>query len=72
MNVVSGMVMAFLISQTAHEFQEEIKTYIWAGFEWNISATSNIVMTTILTLVSIIRGYAWRRHFNRRLMNEIN
>lgn len=71
LNVASGMLIAFLISQLAHTFQQEIKQYIWAGFEWNISAGSNLVMTTILTIVSVLRGYAWRRHFNRRIINEI-
>ncbi len=71
-NVFSGMVIAFIISQLAHEFESEIKQYIWKGFEWKVSAGSNVIMTIILTIVSISRGYAWRRHFNRRMINEIN
>lgn len=71
MNVFSGMLIAFMISQTAHVLQDEIRQYIWSGFVWNVSATSNMIMTVILTIVSIARGYAWRRHFNRRLVNEI-
>jgi ABC-type polysaccharide/polyol phosphate export permease len=70
MNVFSGMLIAFFISQAAHEFEHTIQQYIWAGFEWKISAGSNIIMTTILTAVSIFRGYVWRRHFNKRLVNE--
>lgn len=66
-NVISGMAIAFMISQLAHEFQGVIKSYIWSGFEWNITAGSNIVMTTVFTVVSIIRSYAWRRHFNKVL-----
>ena len=72
LNVTSGMMIAFVISQLAHEFAPQIRQYIWSGFEWNISAGSNIIMTAVLTIVSISRGYAWRRHFNRRAMNEIN
>jgi hypothetical protein len=66
-NVGSGMIIAFAISQLAHWLEHPIQQYIWAGFEWHISAGSNAVMTVILTIVSVIRGYAWRRHFNKRI-----
>lgn len=69
-NVTSGVIIAFGISQLAHWFEPQIKAYIWSGFEWKISVGSNIIMTVILTIVSILRGYAWRRHFNRRTINE--
>lgn len=65
LNVFSGMVVAFAFSQAAHIFEPQIQKYIWKGFEWHISAGSNVIMTTILTAISVIRGYAWRRHFNR-------
>lgn len=65
-NVSSGMIIAFVISQLAHVFEQEIQQYIWSGFEWHISAGSNLIMTVILTIVSILRGYAWRRHFNNK------
>lgn len=68
MNVFSGMLIAFLISQAAHEFEQQIQTYIWSGFEWKITAGSNIIMTVILTVISISRGYAWRRHFNGKMV----
>ncbi len=69
-NVASGVVIAFGISQIAHWLEPQIRTYIWSGFEWKISVGSNIIMTIVLTIVSILRGYAWRRHFNRRTTNE--
>ena len=69
-NVASGMFIAFVISQIAHIFQHEIQKYIWSGFEWNISVGSNIVMTVILTVVSVVRGYAWRRHFNNKALEK--
>ncbi len=72
MNVISGMAIAFTLSQVAHEFQAGIRDYIWSGFEWNISAGTNIVMTIILTIVSVVRGYMWRRYFNGRTLNETN
>ena len=70
-NVFSGMVIAFTISQLAHWFEPQIQKYIWSGFEWHISISSNILMTLILTVVSILRGYAWRRYFNRKARYSI-
>ncbi len=67
-NVFSGMLIAFTISQLAHLFESDIQKYLWKGFEWKISVGSNAIMTTIFTLVSIIRGYMWRRHFNSKLI----
>jgi hypothetical protein len=64
------MVIAFVISQLAHEFEHEIQKYIWSGFEWHISPVSNIVMTIILTVISVLRGYAWRRHFNNKVIQQ--
>lgn len=64
-NVASGMLIAFLISQLAHIFESEIQIYLWSGFEWKISAGSNAAMTILLTLISVMRGYAWRRYFNK-------
>jgi ABC-type spermidine/putrescine transport system permease subunit I len=70
-NVFSGMLIAFIISQLAAHFETGIQQYIWAGFNWKVSAGSNVIMTVVLTVVSILRGYAWRRHFNRRTQNEV-
>lgn len=64
------MVIAFAISQLAHWFEPQIQKYVWKGFEWHISVGSNAVMTTVLTVISVIRGYAWRRHFNNRSNDE--
>lgn len=69
-NVFSGMIIAFAISQLAHWFEPQIKAYVWSGFEWKTSVGSNAIMTTVLTIVSILRGYVWRRHFNGRTINE--
>lgn len=67
LNVFSGMFIGFAVSQLAHVYQAEIRTYIWPGFTWNISITSNIFMTTVLTVISVTRGYIWRRIFNQRI-----
>ena len=71
-NVVSGMVIAFLISQLAAHFEPEIQRYIWKGFEWKVSASSNMFMTILLTAVSMWRGYSWRRYFNKQIMRSYN
>lgn len=64
MNIFSGMIISFSISQLAHVSAPYIQKYIYSGFIWNLSATSNIIMTVLLTVISIIRSYAWRRYFN--------
>ena len=65
-NVFSGMLIAFVLSQLAAYFAPEIRYYIWSGFEWEVSAGSNAMMTIILTIVSMLRGYSWRRYFNSK------
>ena len=65
LNIFSGMLIAFTISQLAHIFQEDIQKYIWSGFIWELSAGSNIIMTVVLTAVSMVRSYVWRRFFNK-------
>ena len=67
LNVASGMLIAFVISQLADVFEQEIRMYLWSGFVWNISAGSNIIMTILLTVISVLRGYAWRRYFNKKV-----
>jgi len=69
-NVASGMAIAFIISQLAYYLEPQIQKYLWSGFEWKISAGSNLIMTVIFTVISVIRGYAWRRHFNNKLIEE--
>lgn len=64
-NVFSGMLIAFTISQLAHTYEGEIQKYIWKGFEWNVTAASSAMMTIVFTMVSVVRGYAWRRFFNK-------
>jgi len=64
-NIFSGMVIGFIISQLAHFYSAEIQEYIWKDFVWDISFSSNILMTSVFTVVSLIRGYVWRRIFNK-------
>jgi hypothetical protein len=69
-NVLSGMLIAFTIGQLAFHYEAEIQKHIWTGFQWHISAGSNLVMTTVLTIVSVVRGYLWRRHFNAKIRKQ--
>lgn len=71
LNVGSGMVIAFTISQLGHFYQDEIRKYIWPSFTWNLSLESNAVMTGLLTVASMIRGYVWRRIFNKIQLRRI-
>lgn len=64
-NVIVGMVIAFTISQLAHYFEPEIQHYIWNKFVWKLSAESNLIMTCVLTILSLARGYIVRRIFNK-------
>lgn len=64
LNVTSGILIAFTISQIAAHNQEFIREHFYSSFHWDISYESNIIMTLVLTVVSILRGMAWRRIFN--------
>lgn len=65
-NTVIGIFLALGCSQLFHIFEHDIQLYIWQGFTWNISLESNIIVTLILTVVSVLRGYIIRRIFNKR------
>jgi hypothetical protein len=53
-NVGSGFILAFIIWQTIAP--------IFLGYE--ITYAENFVLTSIFTVVSVARGYIWRRFFN--------
>lgn len=53
-NIMSGMVIAFSVTQFI--------AVPLLGI--SISVGQNIVLTAVLTIVSIIRAYFWRRAFN--------
>lgn len=65
LNVFTGMLVGFTLSQTAAAFELEIQQYIWSGFVWHLSTGSNVLMTSVLTVCSIARSYIWRRIFNK-------
>ena len=69
-NIFSGMIIGFFISETAYLCQHQIQHYIWGGFIWNLSIGSNLLMSCVFTLASVIRSYTWRRYFNKRIVNS--
>lgn len=52
-NVLTGMLTGVLVGQL-----------IYPLFHYNVNVIDNIGLTAIFTVVSIFRGYAWRRLFN--------
>ena len=64
-NVFSGMIIALAVSQLAHVYEHWIQVNIWNEFKWSLNLSSNILMTAVLTAISVIRGYIWRRVFNK-------
>lgn len=64
-NTVIGVALAFGISQLAAHGECWIQIHIWSAFTWHLTASSNAVMTVVLTVVSMIRGYLIRRGFNK-------
>ncbi len=65
LNVFTGMLIGFTLSHLAHIYQDVIRMYIWSGFVWNLTVGSNVLVTTVLTIASLIRSYIWRRIFNK-------
>lgn len=55
-NTCSGMVIAYLTMQFILAPMLGIK----------ISPHENLVVTIVLTVVSVLRGYFWRRFFNKQ------
>lgn len=71
-NTFVGTLLGFGISQLFCYGQVFISEHIIAGFQWNVSAKSNIIVTIVLTTVSVIRGYLVRRTFNKLREREDN
>ncbi len=64
-NTFVGTLIGFSISQLFCYGQVFISEHFISGFEWNVNAKSNIIVTVVLTCVSVARGYFVRRTFNR-------
>lgn len=57
LNVGSGFILALLVW----------KFIIVPVWDFEVSATDNLTITGVFTVVSILRGYVWRRVFNGKL-----
>lgn len=53
-NVGSGVVLSLIVGQIV---------YPLVGYA--VTLMDNLVLTIVFTVVSIVRGYVWRRVFNR-------
>ncbi len=69
-NILSGVVIAFTLSQGFSYFAPFIATYLYSGFHWDVGFGSNVIVTITLTVVSIVRSYLWRRAFNKIQMES--
>ena len=56
LNVLSGLVLSIFVFQPI----------VFEIYDITLSSTQNIQIAVIFTLVSIARGYVWRRFFNKR------
>jgi hypothetical protein len=56
LNVASGFIVSLLLWQAVGPLM---------GYVVNLA--DNLLITSIFTVASIIRGYLWRRYFNNRI-----
>ena len=56
LNIASGFLLSLLIWQL-----------LGPALGYHVSMHDNLLITSIFTVVSIVRGYLWRRFFNARL-----
>ena len=62
LNVGSGFVLAFILWQFV----------LAPTFGFSMPLATNLWITTTFTVASVIRGYLWRRLFNRRVVRRIS
>jgi low affinity Fe/Cu permease len=60
LNVASGFVLSVLVWQMVGPL-----------FGYEVTIASNLGITSIFTVVSVIRGYIWRRFFNANLHKAV-
>jgi hypothetical protein len=56
LNVASGFIISLIVWQTVGPLMG-----------YSVTLGDNLIITAIFTVVSIIRGYLWRRYFNGRI-----
>lgn len=61
-NVGSGMIIAFAV----------MELFLAPILGIGITPIQNVWVTLILTVVSVLRGYLWRRFFARRLYKNVH
>ena len=57
MNVASGFILSLVLWQFV----------VAPAFGYEVTLVTNLQLTTIFTVVSVLRGYVWRRVFERHL-----
>lgn len=60
-NVLSGLLLSILI----------VQPIVFGIFSIKIPITSNIMIAIIFTIVSVIRGYIWRRYFHKLFYSKV-
>jgi hypothetical protein len=58
-NTISGLILATLVMSFIIAPYYNLQTTVVENFEINL----------IFTVISIIRGYMWRRYFNKKVVN---
>lgn len=61
LNVLSGLLLSIFI----------IQPIIFKLYDIHLEMSQNIQIAIIFTAVSIIRGYIWRRYFNKRVLKSL-
>ena len=61
LNIGSGFILSLLL-------------WVWVVAPlWNLEVTvfDNVAITSLFTVVSVVRSYVWRRYFNKRLHRKL-
>ena len=61
LNVLSGLLLSIFV----------VQPIIFPWFNIHTTVTENTIIAVIFTVVSILRGYLWRRYFNKRTMRRL-
>jgi hypothetical protein len=61
LNVLSGLLLSIFI----------VQPIVFDHYNIVVQTTENIQIGIIFTIVSIVRGYIWRRFFNKRLKGTL-
>jgi len=59
-NVLSGLLLSAFV----------VQPLVFPIFDVNLAVSQNVTIAVIFTIVSIARGYIWRRYFNKRMLRK--